>query len=135
MEKGGALMPTVRKLALEEVQVIENKGKGLRKLTEEEYDRFLADYEVGEYGEADLAGDEKRLTVRNRLKAAAGRRNVGIDFKRTQGNIIRFKIIEPGIIGKVKSAIAKVPALISSEPPPPPPPPAKKKGGRPRKTA
>jgi hypothetical protein len=128
-------MPTVRKLAPEEVQTIENKGKGLRKLTEEEYDRFLADYEVGEYGEAELDDGEKRLTVRNRLKAAASRRNVGIDFKRTQGNIIRFKVIEPGIISKVKSAIAKVPALISSEPPPPPPPPAKKKGGRPRKNA
>ena len=123
-------MPQVRKLAPEEVQVIENKGKGLRKLTEEQYDRFLADYELGDYGEAELEGDEKRLTVRNRLKAAAGRRNIGIDFKRTQGNIIRFKIIEPGIIGKVKSAIAKVPTLISSEPPPPPP---RKRGGRPKK--
>jgi hypothetical protein len=125
-------MPAVRKLTSEEVQTIENKGKGLRKLTEEEYDRFLADYEVGDYGEAELEGDEKRLTVRNRLKAAAGRRNVGIDFKRTQGNIIRFKVIEPGIISKVKSAIAKVPELISSEPPPAP---AKKKGGRPKKNA
>ena len=126
-------MPQVRKLAPEEVQVIENKGKGLRKLTEEEYDRFLADYAAGDYGEAELAGDEKRLTVRNRLKAAAGRRKVGIDFKRTQGNIIRFKIIEPGsIISKVKSAIAKVPAIISSEPPPAP---AKRKGGRPKKSA
>jgi hypothetical protein len=125
-------MPAVRKLTSEEVQTIENKGKGLRKIAEEEYDRFLADYEVGDYGEAELEGDEKRLTVRNRLKAAAGRRNVGIDFKRTQGNIIRFKVIEPGIISKVKSAIAKVPELISSEPPPAP---AKKKGGRPKKNA
>jgi hypothetical protein len=124
-------MPQVRKLAPEEVQTIENKGKGTRKLTEEQYDVFLSEYEVGDYGEAELEGDEKRLTVRNRLKAAASRRNVGVDFKRTQGNIIRFKIIEPGsIISKVKNVLAKVPEIISSEPPPPP---AKKKGGRPKK--
>ena len=85
-------MPTVRKLAPEEVQTIENKGKGLRKLTEEQYDRFLADYDAGDYGEAELDEDEKRLTVRNRLKAAATRRGYGIEFKRTTGNILRFKV-------------------------------------------
>jgi hypothetical protein len=42
-------MPTVRKLAPEEVQTIENKGKGLRKLTEEQYDQFLSEYNVGEW--------------------------------------------------------------------------------------
>jgi hypothetical protein len=85
-------MPTVRKLTQEEVRTIENKGKGLRKLIEEEYDTFLSDYDVGDYGEAELTTDEKRLTVRNRLKAAAKRRGVSVDFKRTQGNILRFKI-------------------------------------------
>ena len=127
-------MPTVRKLEPLEVQTIENKGKGTRKLIEEQYDTFLADYQVGDYGEAELDEDEKRLTVRNRLKAAATRRGIGIEFKRTNGNIVRFKVIEPnGVISKVKNVLAKVPALISSEPPPPPPP-AKKKGGRPKKS-
>ena len=91
-------MPTVRKLTQEEVRTIENKGKGLRKLIEEEYDMFLSDYEVGDYGEADLSSDEKRLTVRNRLKAAAKRRGVSIDFKRTQGNILRFKIVPNTVV-------------------------------------
>ena len=86
-------MPTVRKLAPEEVQTIENKGKGLRKLTEEQYDRFLAEYDAGDYGEAELAEDEKRLTVRNRLKAAATRRSLGVQFLRTTGNLLRFKVI------------------------------------------
>jgi hypothetical protein len=121
-------MPRVRKLAPEEVQVIENKGKGLRKITEEQYDAFLSDYEVGDYGEAELEGDEKRLTVRNRLKAAAKRRDIGIDFKRTQGDIIRFKIIAPGS-GNGKSTPAVVPAVVSSAPSAP----AKRKGGRPKK--
>jgi hypothetical protein len=122
-------MPQVRKLAPEEVQVIENKGKGLRKLTEEQYDSFLADYQVGDYGEAELDEDEKRLTVRNRLKAAAARRDAAIEFKRTHGNTIRFRVVAPeSIVHKVKRAIAQVPALVSSET-------AKRKGGRPKKSA
>src|SRR5436190_12885918 len=83
-------MPTVRKLLPEEVQTIEHKGKGVRKLAEEQYDRFLSDYAAGDYGEAELGEDEKRLTVRNRLKAAAGRRGLSIQFNRTTGNVIRF---------------------------------------------
>ena len=65
-------MPQVRKLAPEEVQTIENKGKGTRKLVEEQYDSILADYEVGDYGEAVLDEGENRLTVRNRLVLRAG---------------------------------------------------------------
>jgi len=119
-------MPQVRKLAPEEVKTLENKGKGQRKLTEEEYNAFLSDYEVGDYGEATLDEGENRLTVRNRLKAAAGRRNIGIEFRRTQGNIVRFKIV-----GHDNGNVAPVapPPVISSEPPTPP----KRKGGRPRK--
>jgi hypothetical protein len=121
-------MPQVRKLAPEEVQAIENKGKGTRKITEEQYDRFLAEYELGDYGEAELDEDEKRLTVRNRLKAAASRRDAAIEFKRTHGNTIRFRVVAPeSIAHKVKRAIAQVPALISSELP--------KSKGRPKKTA
>ena len=123
-------MPQVRKLAPEEVQTIENKGKGLRKITEEQYDAFLSDYEVGDYGEAELDDGEKRLTVRNRLKAAGTRRNVGIEFKRTQGNIIRFQLTAADQ-GNGQGMPPAIPEVVSSEPPAPP----KRKGGRPRKTA
>jgi len=129
-------MPHVRKLDPSEIQAIQNKGVGTRKLTEELYDSILADYEVGEYGEAILDEGENRLTVGNRMKAAATRRGISISFRRTQGDLLRFQVVEPdSIIGKIKSAIAKVPALISSEPPAPaePPVPAKRKGGRPKK--
>jgi len=111
-------MPTVRKLSEDEIRTIENKGKGLRKLIEEEYDAFIRDYNVGDYGEAELTSDEKRLTVRNRLKAAAKRRGLSIDFKRTQGSILRFK---------VGSAQEEAPAT--------PTPPAAKGKGRGRKKA
>src|SRR3954454_10077307 len=100
-------MPAFRKLDPSEVQTIENKGIGLRKQTEALYDSILADYEVGDYGEALLDEGENRLTVRNRLKAAAGRKSVGINFRRTSGDFIRFQIVEPGgIIDTIKSAIA-----------------------------
>jgi hypothetical protein len=118
-------MPQVRKLAPEEVQDIQNKGKGLRKLVEEQYDAILSDYAVGEYGEALLEPDENRLTVRNRMKAAASRRNIGIEFRRTSGDLIRFKIVEPS----VSSAAPVAPPVA------PPETPAKRKGGRPKKTA
>lgn len=140
-------MPQVRKLAPEEVQDIQNKGKGQRKLTEELYDSILCDYAVGEYGEAMLDEGENRLTVRNRMKAAAGRRGFGITFRRTNGQLLRFQIIEQSNADGVAANI-EAPAVVSSEPPVPvkrkggrpkkieeTPPPAKRKGGRPKKTA
>lgn len=85
-------MPNVRKLAPEEVQTIENKGKGVRKLIEEQYDAVLAGFEVGDYGELLPDADEKRLTARNRLKAAASRRGLSLTFLRTTGEAVRFKV-------------------------------------------
>ena len=85
-------MPNVRKLTAQEVETLEHTGKGQRKLVEEQYDGFLASYAPGEYGEAVLADNEKRLTVRNRFKAAAARRGIALLFQRTQGTTLRFKV-------------------------------------------
>src|SRR5215216_5891321 len=101
-------MPNFRKLDPEEIQAIENKGKGLRKQTEELYDSILADYDIGEYGEAVLDEGENRLTVRNRMKAAATRRGVGINFRRTQGDILRFQILEHSDGNGIAAAAAPV---------------------------
>ena len=124
----GKEMPQVRKLAPDEVQAFQNKGKGQRKLVEEEYDAILSDYAVGDYGEAMLEPDDNRLTVRNRLKAAAGRRTIGIDFRRTSGDLLRFKIVEHSDDSPTP---IEPPVVVSSEPPAAP----KRKGGRPKKTA
>ena len=120
-------MPQVRKLDPEEVKAYQDKGKGLRKLTEEQYDAILADYEVGEYGEGTLDAGENRLTVRNRLKAAANRRSIGINFRRTSGDLLRFKIVEQSN----GSSAPVAPPVVASEPPEVP----KRKGGRPKKSA
>jgi hypothetical protein len=123
-------MPTVRKLAPEEVQTLQNKGKGPRRLVEEQYDALLSDFAVGDYGEAEFSAEEQRLSVRNRLKAAAKRRGSGIDFKRTQGDIIRFTLTASPQSNEGNAPPA-MPAVVSSEPPAPP----KRTGGRPKKTA
>src|SRR5690242_12581011 len=86
-------MPSVRKLNADEVWALENKGKGHRKLIEEQYDSILGEYGEGEYGEAMLDPSENRLTVRNRLKAAARRRNLAIDFRRTKEDLLRFQVV------------------------------------------
>ena len=127
-------MPQVRKLAPEEVQTIENKGKGQRKLVEEQYDAILGDYAVGEYGEATLDPDENRLTVRNRLKAAAGRRSFGINFRRTNGQLLRFQVVDPSDV-TVATRAKPVKRVPEPEPEPEPVAPPKHRGGRPKKTA
>ena len=127
-------MPQVRKLAPEEVQEIQNKGKGQRKLVEEQYDSILSEYAVGDYGEALLDEEENRLTIRNRLRAAATRRELGIEFRRTTGGLIRFQIVVLSDGNGNRSSVAvpeEPPAVVSSEPPAPP----KRKGGRPKKSA
>ena len=45
-------MPSVRKLTVDEVWALENKGKGQRKLIEEQYDSIIGEYLAGDYGDA-----------------------------------------------------------------------------------
>jgi hypothetical protein len=134
-------MPSFRKLEPQEVRSIENKGKGVRKLIEEEYDRFLADFTVGDYGEAIPNADDNRLTVRNRLKAAAKRKGIELEFARIRGGNIRFKVVERA----APQAAVRKPAgksvrreKMADETPPVVPSlnaTAKGKPGRPKKTA
>ena len=120
-------MPNVRKLTPEEVRDIEGRIKGQRKLVEEEYDAILQEYTIGDYGEAELGPDEKRITVRNRLRAAAHRHDVGLEFRRTRGNTLRFKVVPPGEETQDDDADeASEPTVIPNEPP--------KKRGRQKKT-
>jgi hypothetical protein len=105
-------LPQIRKLTPAEVQTLEYKPTGQRKIIEKQYDTILSDYAAGEYGEAALEPDEKRLTVRNRLRAAAVRRGLDINFRRTNGDFMRFQVVEPG---DGKSAPAAVPEAVATE--------------------
>jgi hypothetical protein len=130
-------MPQIRKLTPAEVQTLEYKPIGQRKLIEEQYDAILSDYAAGEYGEAALEPDENRISVRNRLRAAAVRRGLGIDFRRTNGDFIRFQIVDhtggKGTPAAVPEVVATevVAAVVSSDLPPK----VAKRRGRPKKTS
>lgn len=89
-------MPVLRKLAPEEVQAIVNveKEPSQRQRVAEEYDSYLADFVIGDYATVELGEDEARLTVANRLKAAAQRRDVALRFLRTTGNLMRFQVVD-----------------------------------------
>ncbi|MDZ4719073.1 MAG: hypothetical protein SH847_11525 [Roseiflexaceae bacterium] len=107
-------MPTFRKLTPDEAAIV--TGIGIRKVTEIEYDGYLRDFVPGEYGEALLGQNEKRVTVMNRLKAAAQRRSppLKLNFRRTSDEtLLRFRVVESA------SSIAEVlePALGSDTPP------------------
>jgi hypothetical protein len=105
-------MPQIRKLTPAEVQTLEYKPTGQRKLIEKQYDAILSDYAAGEYGEAALEPDDKRLTVRNRLRSAAVRRGLDINFRRTNGDFIRFQVVDPD---RGRSAPAAIPEAIATE--------------------
>ncbi len=79
-------MPSLRKLDAHEVHLIKNKGVSARKQTAEEYDGYLADFSYGDYGEAIITADEKRETVRSRLKSAGERHDppMKVTFRRTR---------------------------------------------------
>jgi hypothetical protein len=129
-------MPQIRKLTPAEIQTLEYKPTGQRKLIEAQYDAILSDYAVGEYGEAALEPDEKRLTVRNRLRAAAVRRGLEIDFRRTNGNFIRFQVVEHtdgngASAAAPQAAATETVAAVSSDLPPK----VAKPRGRPRKAS
>jgi hypothetical protein len=110
-------MPEVRKLTPAEVETLERTPSGQRRQIEDQYDALLSDYAVGEYGEALLEGDEKRLTVRNRLRAAAVRRGIGLDFKHSGADRLRFQVIEAATSAPEASApVPSTPALsVSAE--------------------
>jgi hypothetical protein len=114
-------------LTPQEVQALENKGKSQQRLTEEQYDAFLADYGLGDYGEAELDEGENRLTVRNRFKAAAARRGLDLIFPRTTGNLLRFRI--------APAAEAAAPPALEPELPSIPQATPKGRGGRRKTTA
>lgn len=116
-------MPQIRKLAPEEVQVLGSHGKSERAQVAEQYDALLSGFELGDWGEAAIAIGENRLTVRNRLTAAASRRALEIDFKRTGPELLRFTLIVPGAKPARAPARTAAPEVV--------PAPTPKRGRRP----
>ncbi len=88
-------MPVFRKLSPEEVRQIEWSKTGIRKVIAATYDEYLKDFIPGDYAESTLEPGEKRMTVMNRLKAAAERHDppLTLTFRRTgDENLLRFVV-------------------------------------------
>jgi len=89
-------MPTIRKLTAEEVEALESKqSKGDNARTEiaRQYDQFLIEFGPNEHGEIQLDEGENKLNIRNRLRAAAERRGLKLEFIRTNGIVVRFRVL------------------------------------------
>lgn len=86
-------MPVVRKLEIEEVQTIERKNVGQRKLREQEYDEYLRQFATGDWGELTLDSGETRLSVRHQMNKAAIRAGADLEWKRSTGDTLRFHVI------------------------------------------
>lgn len=59
----------------------------------EEYKGYLSQLAIGEGGELILGENERKLTVRNRLNRAAEELGVRLEYKRSRGNVIRFRVV------------------------------------------
>jgi hypothetical protein len=86
-------MPIVRKLTPEEVEALERKGDSARAEIARPYDQFLIEFSPNEHGEVMLDDGDSKLNIRNRLKSAAERRGLRLEFIRTNGLIVRFKVV------------------------------------------
>ncbi len=89
-------MPSVRKLTTEEIEELErkeNKGDSVRAEIARQYDQFLIEFGPNEHGEVELEEGENKLNIRNRLRAAAQRRGLKLEFIRSNGIIVRFKVL------------------------------------------
>jgi hypothetical protein len=89
-------MPTIRKLTAEEVEALEakqSKGDNARAEIAPLYDQFLIEFGPNEHGEVMLDEGQNKLTIRNRLRSAAERHGLKLEFIRTNGIVVRFKVV------------------------------------------
>lgn len=119
-------MPTIRKLSSDEITAHKTAKLSARQQTAYQYDALLADFAPGEWAEVDLDDGDNRLTIRNRLEAAATRRRLHLAFRRTSGRMVRF-VIEAAPPAPLEEA----PPVAPPEPEPQPTPTPKKRGRKP----
>src|ERR1700709_1484550 len=89
-------MPNIRKLTAEEVAELHrktSKGNNARNEIAQQYDQFLIEFGPNEHGEVALDEGENKLNIRNRLRSAAARRGLKLEFIRTNGIVVRFKVV------------------------------------------
>ncbi len=80
-------MPHFRKLSAAESAALAQSTAGARAQIAQQYDAYLADVAIGEYGRAELNDDERRGSVRQRLHAAARRCGLALRFRAGPGSL------------------------------------------------
>jgi hypothetical protein len=101
-------MPVFRKLTPQEAGLL--SGLGVRKVIEIEYDALLSGFDPGDFGEVVLEEGEKRMTVMNRIKAAAKRAGIRLVFRRSSNPaLLRFQIMEPARRVEIAEALTSKP--------------------------
>ena len=91
-------MVQFRKLDPQEVDMLFERAKRNNAMSErarirEEYKGYLSQLAIGEGGELILGEHERKLTVRNRLNRAAKELGLKLEYKRSRGNVIRFRVV------------------------------------------
>lgn len=86
-------MPTFRKLSAEELESFRAPVTGERARIRAEYRGYLEGITRGEGGELKLQEEEKKVTIKNRLKRAAEEMDIKIEFKRSSANSVRFRLL------------------------------------------
>jgi hypothetical protein len=87
-------MPKFKKLSAEDLAKPRPAEDGERARIREEYKTYLKGLKIEEGGELGLEGDEKKITIKNRIKRAAEDLGITIVFKRSGENSVRFQVTE-----------------------------------------
>jgi hypothetical protein len=104
-----ATVPSFRKVDPAEIQVSAPRPFSERTRIALEYDALLEGFAVGDHGRADLGGGERRVSVRQRLQAAARRRNLVLRFRPGRGTLIFRVDVAPRPPEIIPSAAVEAP--------------------------
>ena len=89
-------MPKFARMTEDQIDALQSKrAKGVasqRKAIADNYRENLKSFQRGDWVEVTLDPEDRRDTVKNRLKSAAEALGVELDFKRTRGEKLRFQI-------------------------------------------
>lgn len=85
-------MPNFKKLSAEDLSTTHSTISGERARVRDEYCGYLRGLKPGEGGELQLADNEKKITVKNRIKRAATELSLDIEFKRSGEDLVRFRL-------------------------------------------
>jgi hypothetical protein len=103
-------MPSFRKLSVAETAALEHHSPSVRAQVAREYDAYLDGFAIGDYGRAELVDGERRALVRQRLQAAARRRDLTLRFRPGPGAALIFHVeaARPAVVRPILTPAADV---------------------------